>query len=995
MEKYNDLKMLSENREKQRAYYIPHRSLESATSKDKQRSSAYRSLNGVWDFCYLECPLDLPEDISALSFSETLPVPSCWESYGYGQIQYTNTDYPFQYDPPYTEEMNPVGVYHREFESPASGRTYLVFEGVSSYFELYINGSYAGMSRGSHYQAEFDVTAWVRCGKNTVTVAVYTHNVESYLEDQDQFRYHGIFRDVYILSRPENHIKDIYIKPHISGRAEVEVTFAGEPLPYEFFFLLSDGSRVKRIESPQLWSAEKPCLYDAVIVCNGEYILRAVGFRAVAVNHKGELLINGVSVKLKGVNRHDSHPEYGWCVSYEDMRRDIVLMKQHNINCVRTAHYPNHPEFLELCDKYGLYVVDECDIETHGVNAALGVSPASAQEIVGNKSWLPSMLDRMERMVERDKNAPSVIMWSMGNEAQFGRNFEELSQWTKNRDSSRLVHYEQTTYPKHMCYGSDQPPISPCVDVVSRMYTPIDYLELHAQKTDDPRPYFLCEYAHAMGLGPGELKDYWDVFYKYPRLIGGCVWEWCDHGVLKKFPDGKQGYLYGGDSGEFPHDGNFCCDGLVFPDRTPSTGLLAYKKVIEPLAVRCLDGQKGLFEFENRHDFSDLSEFSFTYQMRVDDAVTDLGSLNVQLAPHEKKTVTLHYELPRSCRLGAFVEIYMNARTSTPWCEAGHNLAWAQFALDVPVVQPEKTCTAPRKASETRRYITVTTDRYIFTLDKASGMLTSVKDESGEYLSRPADLILWRALIDNDKKERKVWLGEFVHKAFFKVRSVSVDTAENAYTVSVEGTIGAPSRLGIYFATINYSFTDQGVKICIRAEKNEKLQVIKTAYNDLQASCGLKSKQEVREVPRFALRFPLSKELSELEYFGKGDRECYCDYQEHAKMGVWRSTAQQEYEPYIMPQDCGNHIDTKYLKVSGQGSAICFAAETRFEFSALPYTVEALDKAQHTFELPEVTSTEVLICYKNRGIGTGSCGPDLQEKYRVKDELIDFSFCIE
>lgn len=995
MEKYNNLKILSENREKQRAYYIPHSSLESAVTKDKERSSAYQSLNGSWDFRYLECPLDLPEDIGALSFSETLPVPSCWESYGYGQIQYTNTNYPFQYDPPYTEAMNPVGVYRREFKCPAWGRTYLVFEGVSSYFELYINGSYAGMSRGSHYQAEFDITALARSGKNTVTVAVYTHNVESYLEDQDQFRYHGIFRDVYILSRPENHIKDIYLKPDLSGKAEVAVTFAGQPLPYEFFFLLPDGSQVQSIEHPRLWSAEKPCLYDAVIVCNGEYILRPIGFRSVATSGKGELLINGVSVKLKGVNRHDTHPEYGWCVSYEDMRRDIVLMKQHNINCVRASHYPNHPEFLELCDRYGLYVVDECDIETHGVNAALGVSPASAEEIVGNERWLPSMLDRMERMVERDKNSPSIIMWSMGNEAQFGKNFEVLSQWTKNRDASRLIHYEQTVFPKHMCYGLDQPPVSPCVDVVSRMYTPIECVQLHGGLADDPRPYFLCEYAHAMGLGPGELKDYWDVIYQYPRLIGGCVWEWCDHGVLRKFPDGKQGYLYGGDSGEFPHDGNFCCDGLVFPDRTPSTGLLAYKKVIEPLVVRCLDAHKGLFELENRYDFSDLSEFDLTYQLRVDDTVTDLGSLDVQLAPHEKKVVTLSYELPRSCQMGAFVEIYMNTKTATPWCDAGHNLAWAQFGLPVPVSVPDKTNAAPQAVSETKRYITVTTDRYTFTLDKARGMLVSVKDEKGECLARPADLILWRALIDNDKKEKDVWHHEFVHKAFFKVRNVCVHSGKAAYTVSVEGVVGAPSRVGIYIATIDYIFTAGGVKISIHAQKNEKLKQIKIAYNDLQTTCGLKPKSEVTEVPRFAMRFPLTKKLAELEYFGMGDRECYCDYREHAKMGLWRSTAEKEYEPYIMPQECGNHLNTKYLKVSGQDSSICFTADTSFEFSALPYTVEALDGAAHTFELPKPASTEVLICYKNRGIGSGSCGPELHEQYRIKDEVIDFAFYVK
>ena len=989
MEKYNDFTIVSENREKQRAYYIPHSTLESALTKDKYQSGAYKSLNGTWDFRYLESPLDLPEDVSTLTFSKAIPVPSCWECYGYGQIQYTNTNYPFRYDPPYTGALNPVGVYRREFEG-AVGKTYLVFEGVSSYLELYINNRYVGMSRCSHCQAEFDITAFVQEGKNSVTVAVYTHNAGSYLEDQDQFRYHGIFRDVYLLSRPENHIQDVYLKPQISGQVEVEVTFSGETQPYEFFLFMPDGSRVQSVKNPELWSAEKPALYDAVLVCNGEYILRSIGFRKVATSDKGELLINGVPVKLKGVNRHDSHPKHGWTVTTEDMCRDIVLMKQHNINFIRTSHYPNHPEFYELCDQYGMYVVDECDIETHGVNAALGNSPASAPEIVGNEKWLPAMLDRMERMVERDKNSPSIIMWSMGNEAQFGENFVKMAQWTKERDSSRLVHYEQTVFPRQFQYGLDQPDIHPCVDIVSRMYTPIDCVELHGSRTDDPRPYFLCEYAHAMGLGPGELKDYWDVIYKYPRLIGGCAWEWCDHAVQT-----EDGYLYGGDSGEFPHDSNFCCDGLVFPDRTPSTGLLAYKKVLEPLAVRCLDARNGLFEIENRCDFSDLREFAFSCQLRVDDTVTKLGSLDISLAPHEKKRVSIAYTLPKSCRLGAFVEINMDTKTATPWCEAGHNLAWTQFELPVAVVEPEIVHTAPNAISETKRYITVTTDRYTFTLDKARGMLVSIRDDQGEYLTRPADLTLFRAQIDNDKLEKEIWKKEHMRTAGFQVRNVSADKKADRYVVRLEGIVGALSRAVIYFADIDYTFTNQGVQVSIHAEKNEKLQQILETYSDWAAEIGRPLKTPVAEVPRFAMRFPLKKVLRELEYFGKGDRENYCDYQDHAKMGLWRSTAEAEYEPYVMPQECGNHMHVKYLKVSGQGSAICFTADTTFEFSALPYTVEAMDDAKHTFELPESTSTEVLICYKNRGVGSASCGPHLGQQYRVKDENIDFTFSVQ
>ena len=641
MEKYNDLSLVSENREPQRAYYIPFESRDTALTGDGKASDKYISLNGTWGFEYLETPLDIPEKIEDIACSAEIPVPSCWECYGYGQIHYTNINYPFQYDPPYTMSMNPVGVYTRKFNVCDTEKLYMIFEGVSSYFELYINNEYVGMSRGSHMQAEFEITKYVSRGENTVTVLVYTWNVESYLEDQDFFRFHGIFRDVYLLTRPKNHIRDIYIKADVNRGISVEVDFVGGELPYSVTIYEPSGNVIDNTENSLLWSAEKPYLYGVLIECGGEYIYKKVGFRTVGTSDNGELLINGVSVKLKGVNRHDSHPEYGYCTSEADMREDIILMKQHNINCVRTAHYPNHPRFLELCDEYGLYVIDECDQETHGVEHAFGLcSLASIEEMASNPVWLPSYLDRMERMVERDKNSPSVIIWSLGNEGQFGTNHVKMSEWTKKRDNTRLIHYERTAFP-NKAYGADQIKIDPCVDIISRMYTNLECLEIQGNITNDKRPYLLAEYCHAMGLGPGELTDYWELIYKYPRLIGGCIWEWCDHAVKT-----EKGYIYGGDSGEFPHDGNFCCDGLVFPDRTPSTGLLEYKKVIEPLKIECTDSKNGVFRFTNLFDFTNLSEYDFCYKVICDDKTVDSGNFEVSLAPHERCEIRLNYNTP-------------------------------------------------------------------------------------------------------------------------------------------------------------------------------------------------------------------------------------------------------------------------------------------------------------------------------------------------------------
>lgn len=997
MEKYNDLTQISENREPQRAYYIPFSNEETARLQDKDGSSQYHCLNGTWDFAYLETPLDIPDSLSELSYPAQLPVPSCWESHGYGQIHYTNINYPFQYDPPYTASENPVGIYHRSFTVDRVRQLFLVFEGVSSYFELFVNNRYVGMSRGSHLQSEFDITAHVHSGENTVTVCVYTWNVESYLESQDFFRFHGIFRDVYLLDRPKNHIRDLYLKPNAAtGEIAVEMDFCGEELPYEMTVYAPDGTRFQPGDVPLLWSVENPNLYQVVIHCGEEYICKKVGFRTVSVSDLGELLINGTPVKLKGVNRHDSHPQLGYCTPRAHMIQDIVLMKQHNINCVRTAHYPNHPEFLELCDEYGLYVMDECDQETHGVENAYGLcSLASIEQMASNPAWLPSYLDRMKRMVERDKNAPSVIIWSLGNEGQFGTNHIAMSQWTKQRDNSRLVHYERTAFP-NKAYGADQMPIHPCVDIISRMYTSLPNVEIHGQLTTDKRPYFLAEYCHAMGLGPGELKDYWDLFYRYPRLIGGCIWEWCDHAVTVKLPDGRTGYNYGGDSGEFPHDGNFCCDGLVFPDRTPSTGLLEYKKVIEPWKVTCQDAVKGLFEIENRYDFSNLNQFDLHYRVVCDETVTASGAFSLSLAPHTKATIQLTYDLPEFCFHGAFVELYMDVPADTRWCSKGHNLAWAQFPLpvsrkDLPMPVPEAVT-----LEDSKRYLTVRTGIYRYTVDKAKGLICSIRKNGKEVLVRPADLVTWRAITDNDKGcgdnyMRKLWTEEHLHKCFYKPHTVTVDLTDTVCTIHTDGVYGPNSRLPLFAVQIHYIFTSNGLDIQIHADKNDKLQAVNRSSSE-ETTLDLKLKTEIAEIPRFGVRFALKPEFENLEYFGKGDRECYPDYQEHAKMGLWHSTVTGEYEPYVVPQECGNHMNTDYLSLTDGEDCLTFTADSAFQFSALHYTIEELDQKAHSYELVPSGSSEILICYKNRGIGSSSCGPALSEQYQITDKQIDFAF---
>ena len=993
MKRCDDLSIVCENREKQRAYYIPYTNRDDAMAAmpDKEiKSKQYKLLNGEWNFKYLETPLDIPDNIEEINFDSTIPVPSCWECYGYGQVQYLNVNYPFQYDPPYTHTINPVGIYSRTFEiSNVTAKQYIVFEGVGSFFELYINDRYVGMSRGTHMQAEFDISSYVNVGDNKVTVLVYTWNAESYLEGQDFFRFHGIFRDVYLLERPQNHICDIYIKTDIDKGINVELTFKNDNLPYDVSFFSPDGTEITTFDNPILWSAEKPNLYGVLISCNGEYIFKRVGFRTVKTSDKGELLINDVSVKLKGVNRHDSHPKYGYCTTLEDMKQDIFIMKQHNINCVRTAHYPNHPVFYEMCDYYGLYVMDECDQETHGVEHIFGLCALeSIDEIASNKLWLPSLMDRMERMVERDKNAPSIISWSLGNESQFGTNHIKMSEWTKARDNTRLIHYERTAFPNKAA-GADQMDIHPCVDIISRMYTSTQNVKIQGEITKDKRPYFLAEYQHAMGLGPGEMTEYWDLFYKYPRLIGGCVWEWCDHAFEIETKDGKRGYIYGGDSGEFPHDGNRCCDGLVFPDRKPSTGLLEYKKVIEPLKIDCIDVINGEFQILNRMDFTDLSEMEFSYRLMRDGEILEQNTFDVNGKPHETINVKLNYEVPINAKYGAFIEIYMNTASATTWCEKGFNIAWAQFEIPTSRIADECEILQDITVEESNRYVEVKSQDKTIQFDKAYGTICSIMKEEKELLARPLDLNIWRATTDGEKFSKNNWKAEYFHKAYFKAKDIKVVSEDKTCNIITEGLFGASGRAPIMTIKMEYSITSQKIDINIHAVKLEVKPTRRSAPEE--TTFNLAIPQDIEEIPRFAVRIPLSADFENLQYFGKGPNENYVALESHAKMGLFRTTVTNEYEPYIRPQECGNHMGVRMLNISGEKN-IEIKSNNSFEFSALHYTVEELDEKEHAYELEESNSTELIVAYKSRGIGSNCCGPELLEKNRMTDKIIDFNF---
>ncbi len=955
-----------------RSYYIPCASEEEALTHDRFSSNRYINLNGEWQFGYFADPTQIDEN----ALNDTIPVPSVWQCHGYDRHQYTNVNYPFPFDPPYVPAENPVGVYRRTFTAAKDGRTYLRFEGVSSYFEVKVNGEKVGFSKGSHLPSEFDITPFVKAGENILTVTVYKWNDGSYLEDQDCFRQSGIFRDVYLLERPENHIRDFFIHTKPTGEVTLDVDFVGEAEPYTAKILCPCGKTfTDKVENPLLWNAEEPNLYTLLLECNGEFIAKQFGFCFLSTSEKGEFLVNGTSVKLKGVNRHDSHPERGYAVTDEDMLNDLLMMKRYNINCVRTSHYPNHPVFMEMCDRLGFYVVDECDIETHGNESCFPADGSKSNMISNDPVWQTAYVDRMQRMVERDKNSPSVIMWSLGNESFFGENHIAMSNWTKKADPSRPVHYESVArsgdYSLKAVYHE-------ATDIVSRMYAPVDSIVAQATKAEDKRPYFLCEYAHAMGMGPGSLEEYWDAIYTYPRLIGGCVWEWCDHSILK---DGH--YTYGGDHGEFPHDSNFCVDGLVYPDRTPHTGLLSLKAAQRPFRMEALDLKKGTFRLHNKLDFTNADKFFFIYKVTAGDEILAEGNLSLCAKAHGACDFSIPYSLPESAAYPVYLTIETLEAKDTPWCKKGHSYGFDQFELPVAVHKPATLELLTATLSEQKSFYTVTLGETEYVFGKANGLLSNIKKNGNSLLAEEMTLGVWRAPTDNDRQIKNDWNTEHLHHVGFNVRTLDAKCENGIATLTAKGALAAPARLPLYNVEIVYTVGGKGLTVDLHAEMHKgRHKEGEELWSNMMNKPLL--------LPRFGFRLVTVEGFEKLSYFGKGPYECYSDIQNHAYYALHRSTVSEQYEPYIYPQDCGNHVGVRELALEN----IKISADKPFEFSALHFDDKVLTDTTHCHLLTPDKKTYLFINYRSGGIGSNSCGPAPLPQYNIRETVIDFSFTI-
>ena len=945
MRKYEDLNRIHENTLPPRAHYIPYDTLEKALAGDKTASDYYRLLNGEWDFRYFPRDIDCPEHIEEW---EKVTVPSCWQSTGYEKPYYTNVNYPYPVDPPYVPDDNPVGVYRRTVrisKREAARRNYLVFEGAASCFDLFVNGAYVGFSSVSHCTSEFAVS--LREGENQILVKVYKWCVSSYLEDQDFMRNNGIFRDVYLLGRPEGHLFDIRV-----GFDAREIFCDHSYRVYD-----ADGQETD-LKNPVLWNAEQPYLYTVVVEEAGEFIPFKVGLRDQQVNRRGELLINGVSVKLKGVNHHDTHPENGYVLTWEEMRRELLKMKELNINTIRTSHYPPQPVFLELCDELGFYVVDEADLESHGF-VTRNTRWSYDKDAIWpsrNPAWKEAFLDRAARLYERDKNHTCVVMFSLGNESNYGENFAAMSGYIREREQGqkgirRLVHNENT----YCCNLQKKDPDT--VDVVSRMYwTPGQMRDYHEQ-TGDIRPMFLCEYSHAMGNGPGDVADYWEHIYQYPYMIGGCIWEWADHTAL----DEKGRFCYGGDFGEDTHDGNFCCDGLVFADRSFKAGSMEAKYAYQPMKAFW---ENGILTVENRFDFRNLSECSFCWEVTADGRKTSGGTFRLEAAGHQTVKLPLPLKIPES-RFGTYLRISMKDGS-------GKEIAFEQMELEaggwgLETLLHEEAPLADGKNGEEpavsiRRegeYARIQGEGFSYRFNLHYGWLETM----GDFLKTPMQLTVWKAPTDNEMEIREKWYQEKYDKVRGKVYECTVSGSQ----IRVRGALAPVARCPFFRYEAVYTFFGDG-----------RIDVELDGVFD----------QEKTFLPRLGFEFKTAQK--EFSYFGYGPYESYIDMHHGSWMGMFDSSAEKEYVPYIKPQEHGSHYNTRYLKLGNYA----FVSRQGFSANVSEYTAAELTKKAHGFQLEKDEYANVRIDYKVSGLGSASCGPDLMDKYRMNDGKVRLAFSI-
>ncbi|HIT85507.1 MAG TPA: beta-galactosidase [Candidatus Ornithomonoglobus intestinigallinarum] len=946
--------------EENRAYFIPFSDTETALSRVRERSDRFRLLNGDWKFKYYKSVYDCPDDWSTIAF-DTIPVPSNWQMHGYDRHQYTNTRYPFPYDPPYVPSENPCGAYEYEFYFSHNGdEQYLNFEGVDSCFYVWVNGEFAGYSQVSHSTSEFKITDKLKDGKNVLRVLVLKWCDGSYLEDQDKFRMSGIFRDVYILSRPKEHIRDFFIKTKTDGTVTVSIDGPSAKvrlLDKMTEIASAEGNDITlRIENPVLWNAEEPYLYTMIIECCGEVIVQRIGLREIEVKD-GVVYLNGSKVRMRGANRHDSDPVTGYVISYEQALKDLRLMKEANMNAIRTSHYPNAPWFTELCDEAGFYVIAESDIEGHGCVPIYG---GSAEKTFGmnaqNPIFYDAILDRIQRSVIRDKNRTCVLLWSLGNETGYGPSFENALKWLKSYDDTRLTHYESSINET----GGHKNDTS-LLDVYSTMYASPEWIDEFLSNPDNKKPYMQCEYVHAMGNGPGSIEDYTALMDKYDKFFAGFVWEWCDHAIYMGEENGRKKYFYGGDFGEFPHDGNFCMDGIVYPDRTPHTGYYEFKQDLRPVRAKYADGR---LELESRLDFADASELvKITVQPYIDGVpAAEPEEIRYSLAPRGKTLVDAAMPMPANSEVNADIMVKYYLKKDNMLVSAGHELGFDFVTVKRGKKAPETYVHGNVSCSETETEAVIAGDNFEYTYNKLTGTFDSLRVNGEEIIKMPLEWNIWRAPTDNDMYIRREWENAGFDRAYS--RAYKTEAAHEGGKVVVKTELGICAVYIQRIATVTVEWTVYGdgkISVTGRCERNETVPFL----------------------PRFGLRTRVERAFDEVEYYGYGPNESYTDKKQASYKAVFNAAVGDMHEDYVKPQENGSHCGCSRMTLSGGGRKIKVTGD-EFSFNVSEYTQEELASKQHNFELEKCGDTVLCIDFKHSGIGSASCGPELKESARVE-----------
>lgn len=1000
---YENLSVLHENTMPARAYYIPASRRMDNLVEHREESDRMQLLNGTWKFQYFNSIYDIKDSFFEKNYDtenfDEIQVPSVWQMAGYDTHQYTNIRYPFPFDPPYVPQDIPCGAYVHTFEysrDEKAPKSFLNFEGVDSCFYVWINGSYIGYSQVSHMTSEFDVTDVLQDGTNTVAVLVMKWCDGSYLEDQDKFRMSGIFRDVYILKRPKQAISDYHIKTRIEdmlAKVEIEMKFYS-PLNVKISIedrngavvalgsIAEEGTAVLEIASPELWNTENPYLYKLILETENEVIVDHIALRKIEIKDQ-VIYLNGQKIKFRGVNRHDSDPVTGFTINPEQITTDLTLMKQHNFNAIRSSHYPNAPFFYEMCDKYGFMVIDEADIEAHGPFMIYRKEDTDYnrfkrwnEKIADDPVWEEAIFDRVKLMVERDKNRFCIVMWSMGNESAYGCNFEKALEWTKNFDPDRITQYESARYRNY-----DETYDYSNLDVYSRMYPALSEIQEYLDK-DGSKPFLLVEYCHSMGNGPGDFEDYFQMIQDNDKMCGGFVWEWCDHAIAHGTAEnGKTIYAYGGDHGEEIHDGNFCMDGLVYPDRTVHTGLLEYKNVYRPARVISYNKESGELVLHNYMDFDDLKDYvKISYELTQDGLVISKGILpEFSVAPHGEGKTNLKINVPENGK--CYLKLIYHLKKELPLLDEDHILGFDEIEVSKEDTKcklaekwiPKTVVDSELQVNENDTQIHIKGREFAYTIDKRTALFTEMKFAGREYLNHPMELNIWRAPTDNDMYIKSEWKKAHYDKAYTRAYTTEVVQGKHGVKITSHASVVAETVQKILDVTITWKIEAAG---------------------KIDADIAVTKDDEFPDLPRFGVRMFLDKKLSAVRYFGMGPQESYCDKHQAASHGLYRADVGDLHEDYIRPQENGSHYDCEYVELNNSRYGIVASAEKAFSFNASYYTQEELEKKTHNYELIESDSVVFCVDYALNGIGSNSCGPVVLEQYRFDDVLFRFQFTL-